>query len=214
MNVSRSRRPAADNAGLRGCELAVQLTQEIVFPAMHRRRAPAPEGRMIAAAAVSSVGAGRASRPQKRLLPRALSAGQPRETKRPQSLRAGRGDPLRPCQRRRRSACSWPRGWHGPSLRPRRRFGAGRDWRAAAPATLPIALSPEVSEPDGCASPCRDEPPLLSLSEAKGLMSAEHFSVDGTLIKAWASMKSFRPKDGSGHPPPNRRLPSRASRSP
>jgi hypothetical protein len=29
-------------------------------------------------------------------------------------------------------------------------------------------------------------------------LSAEHFSVDGTLLKAWASMKSFRPKDGSG----------------
>lgn len=27
------------------------------------------------------------------------------------------------------------------------------------------------------------------------LMSADHFSVDGTLIEAWASMKSFRPKD-------------------
>lgn len=26
-------------------------------------------------------------------------------------------------------------------------------------------------------------------------MSREHFSVDGTLIEAWASMKSFRPKD-------------------
>src|SRR6266511_683448 len=26
-------------------------------------------------------------------------------------------------------------------------------------------------------------------------------SVDGTLIQAWASMKSFRPKDGSGEPP-------------
>ena len=32
-------------------------------------------------------------------------------------------------------------------------------------------------------------------------MSSEHFSVDGTLIEAWASMKSFRPKDGSGAPP-------------
>jgi len=32
-------------------------------------------------------------------------------------------------------------------------------------------------------------------------MSDEHFSVDGTLIEAWASMKSFRPKDGSGEPP-------------
>ena len=29
----------------------------------------------------------------------------------------------------------------------------------------------------------------------------EHFSVDGTLIEAWASMKSFRRKDGGGSPP-------------
>lgn len=28
------------------------------------------------------------------------------------------------------------------------------------------------------------------------LLSRDHFSVDGTLIEAWASMKSFRPKDG------------------
>src|ERR1700674_1502224 len=42
---------------------------------------------------------------------------------------------------------------------------------------------------------------LLALPEVKGLLSAEHFSVDGTLLKAWASMKSFRPKDGSGEPP-------------
>jgi transposase len=42
---------------------------------------------------------------------------------------------------------------------------------------------------------------LLALPEVKGLLSAEHFSVDGTLLKAWASMKSFRPKDGSGAPP-------------
>src|SRR5271154_4386864 len=42
---------------------------------------------------------------------------------------------------------------------------------------------------------------LLALAEVKGLLSAEHFSVDGTLLKAFASMKSFRPKDGSGEPP-------------
>ena len=30
------------------------------------------------------------------------------------------------------------------------------------------------------------------------LMSEEHFSVDGTLIEAWASMKSFRPKQEAG----------------
>jgi hypothetical protein len=32
-------------------------------------------------------------------------------------------------------------------------------------------------------------------------VSAINCSVDGTLIEAWASMKSFRPKDGSGEPP-------------
>jgi transposase len=35
----------------------------------------------------------------------------------------------------------------------------------------------------------------------KPLLSTEHFSVDGTLIDAWASIKSFRPKDGSDEPP-------------
>jgi transposase len=33
------------------------------------------------------------------------------------------------------------------------------------------------------------------------LLSNEHFSVDGTLIEAWASIKSFRPKDGDPKPP-------------
>jgi transposase len=33
------------------------------------------------------------------------------------------------------------------------------------------------------------------------LLSNEHFSVDGTLIEAWASMKSFQPKDGGENPP-------------
>lgn len=43
---------------------------------------------------------------------------------------------------------------------------------------------------------------LLALPQVKRLLSSDHFSVDGTLIDAWASMKSFRPKDGSGEPPP------------
>ncbi len=42
---------------------------------------------------------------------------------------------------------------------------------------------------------------LMGLGRVKRLLSADHFSVDGTLIEAWASMKSFRPKDGSGDPP-------------
>ncbi|WP_037074496.1 transposase, partial [Rhizobium sp. PDO1-076] len=41
---------------------------------------------------------------------------------------------------------------------------------------------------------------LLSDRRVKRLLSAEHFSVDGTMLKAFASMKSFRPKDGSGNP--------------
>jgi transposase len=38
---------------------------------------------------------------------------------------------------------------------------------------------------------------LLDHPEVKPLLSDEHFSVDGTLIEAWASHKSFKPKDGS-----------------
>jgi transposase len=40
---------------------------------------------------------------------------------------------------------------------------------------------------------------ILEQAAAAGLLSDEHFTVDGTLIEAWASLKSFRPKDG---PPP------------
>jgi transposase len=41
---------------------------------------------------------------------------------------------------------------------------------------------------------------VLTLPQVRSLLSSDHFSVDGTLIEAWASMKSFVPKDG-GHPP-------------
>src|SRR5882757_69014 len=42
---------------------------------------------------------------------------------------------------------------------------------------------------------------LMDHNELRGLLSDEHFSVDGTQIAAWASMKSFRAKDGSDDPP-------------
>jgi transposase len=50
---------------------------------------------------------------------------------------------------------------------------------------------------------------VLAQPEVKKLLSTDHFSVDGTLIEAWASMKSVKPKarpgldpgDGSGEPP-------------
>ena len=39
---------------------------------------------------------------------------------------------------------------------------------------------------------------VLSQPRVKRLLSSEHFSVDGTLIEAWASMKSFKPKGTGG----------------
>lgn len=36
---------------------------------------------------------------------------------------------------------------------------------------------------------------VVAVAEGYGLLSDEHFSVDSTLIEAWASQKSFRPKD-------------------
>jgi transposase len=42
---------------------------------------------------------------------------------------------------------------------------------------------------------------VVAQARGRNLLSDEHFSVDGTLIDAWASMKSFRPKDGGDEPP-------------
>lgn len=42
---------------------------------------------------------------------------------------------------------------------------------------------------------------VLAHREVKPLLSNEHFSVDGTLVEAWASLKSFRARDGSDEPP-------------
>ncbi len=39
---------------------------------------------------------------------------------------------------------------------------------------------------------------VLQEAREEGLLSDEHFTVDGTLIEAWAGQKSFRPKDGDG----------------
>lgn len=42
---------------------------------------------------------------------------------------------------------------------------------------------------------------VLRHPKVKRLLSDDHFSVDGTLVEAWASLKSFRAKDGSDEPP-------------
>jgi transposase len=44
---------------------------------------------------------------------------------------------------------------------------------------------------------------ILAQAEAADLTSDEHFSVDGTLIEAWASQKSFQRKDGPEAAPPD-----------
>jgi transposase len=51
---------------------------------------------------------------------------------------------------------------------------------------------------------------VLSQPRVKRLLSSEHFSVDGTLIEAWASIKSVKPKDppGSGGPRGGRNAPA------
>jgi transposase len=42
---------------------------------------------------------------------------------------------------------------------------------------------------------------VLRHPKVKGFLSDDHFSVDGTLVEAWASLKSLRAKDGSDEPP-------------
>jgi transposase len=53
---------------------------------------------------------------------------------------------------------------------------------------------------------------ILKRAESEGLLSNEHFSVDGTLLEAWASFKSFRPKDKSS--PPSEPPPPEGGRNP
>ena len=43
---------------------------------------------------------------------------------------------------------------------------------------------------------------VLAEPRVKRFLSTDHFSVDGTLIEAWAPLKSFRPRDGSDDEPP------------
>jgi transposase len=44
---------------------------------------------------------------------------------------------------------------------------------------------------------------VLAQAHSRALLSSEHFTVDGTLIEAWASHKSFKRKDGSDQQPPD-----------
>ncbi len=44
---------------------------------------------------------------------------------------------------------------------------------------------------------------VVEQAREQGLTSDEHFTVDGTLLEAWASVKSFQRKDGQNPPPPD-----------
>src|SRR6478672_2711298 len=49
---------------------------------------------------------------------------------------------------------------------------------------------------------------VLAAIKQAGLLSDEHFTVDGTLLEAWASHKSFKPKDGPDRPPDDPKNPT------
>ena len=49
---------------------------------------------------------------------------------------------------------------------------------------------------------------VLAAIKQEGLLSDEHFTVDGTLLEAWASHKSFTPKDTPGPPPDDPKNPT------
>src|SRR5216110_3181833 len=42
---------------------------------------------------------------------------------------------------------------------------------------------------------------VVAQARERGLLSDEHFTVDGTLVEAWASLKSFKRKDAPAPPP-------------
>jgi IS5 family transposase len=44
---------------------------------------------------------------------------------------------------------------------------------------------------------------VLAQARTANLLSDEHFTVDGTLLESWASLKSFRPKDDAASTPPD-----------
>src|SRR5688572_19506887 len=49
---------------------------------------------------------------------------------------------------------------------------------------------------------------VLAAIKQEGLLSDEHFTVDGTLLEAWASHKSFKPRGTTGKPPDDPKNPT------
>ena len=58
---------------------------------------------------------------------------------------------------------------------------------------------PQISRLHPCSETVFDG--VVEKIRAHGLLSDEHFTVDGTLLEAWAGAKSFKRKDGKSEPP-------------
>ena len=63
-----------------------------------------------------------------------------------------------------------------------------------------LLVPPEAGK-DGADVAAKFLEAVLRHAKVKRFLSDDHFSVDGTLVEAWASLKSFRAKDGSDEPP-------------
>ncbi len=81
------------------------------------------------------------------------------------------------------------------------RWFVGLDWDDEVFDHSTISANRERLFGDGAAEALLGE--TVRVAEENGLLSSDRLVVDGTLIKAWASMKSFKAKDGSEDDKPN-----------
>jgi transposase len=81
------------------------------------------------------------------------------------------------------------------------RWFVGLDWDDAVFDHSTISVNRERLFGDGAADALLGE--TVRLAQSRGLLNSDRLVIDGTQIKAWASMKSFKAKDGSEDDKPN-----------
>jgi transposase len=81
------------------------------------------------------------------------------------------------------------------------RWFVGYDWDDKVFDHSTLSVNRERLFGDGAADALLGE--TVRVAESKGLLNSDRLVVDGTLIKAWASHKSFKAKDGSDDDKPN-----------
>jgi transposase len=81
------------------------------------------------------------------------------------------------------------------------RWFVGYDWDDTVFDHSTLSVNRERLFGDGAADALLGE--TVRVAESKGLLNSDRLVVDGTLIKAWASHKSFKAKDGSDDDKPN-----------